>query len=152
MEQETRRKSNRIGMARLRASETLQDQETRRKSNSLQMMQTRISETAQNREMRLECQRNITSSSRMAIWKDKENAAYSYNPSINYKSDASCILGSMSITCQFCSAMKFKGEAPGLCCSGGKVHLPVLRDPPEPLHTLLSSDSVCAKLFRKNIR
>ncbi|GFR18741.1 helitron_like_N domain-containing protein [Trichonephila clavata] len=37
--------------------------------------------------------------------------------------------------------MKFKGEAPGLCCSGGKVHLPVLRDPPEPLHTLLSSDS-----------
>ncbi|GFQ92393.1 helitron_like_N domain-containing protein [Trichonephila clavata] len=48
--------------------------------------------------------------------------------------------------------MKFKGEAPGLCCSGGKVHLPVLRDPPEPLHTLLSSDSVCAKLFQKNIR
>ncbi|GFR07582.1 helitron_like_N domain-containing protein [Trichonephila clavata] len=36
--------------------------------------------------------------------------------------------------------MKFKGEAPGLCCSGRKVHLPVLRDPPELLHTL-SSDS-----------
>ncbi|GFQ76040.1 helitron_like_N domain-containing protein [Trichonephila clavata] len=117
-EQETRRKSVRIGMTRLRASETLQDQETRRKSNSLQMMQTRISETAQNREKRLECQRNIASSSRMAIWKDKENAAYSYNTSIDYKSDASCILGPMAITCQFCSAMKFKGEAPGLCCSG----------------------------------
>ncbi|GFY76873.1 helitron_like_N domain-containing protein [Trichonephila inaurata madagascariensis] len=78
----------------------------------------------------------------MANWKYKENAAYSYNPSIDYKSDASCNLGSMSITCQFCSAMMFKGETPGLCCSGGKMHLCVLRDPPEPLHTLLSSGSI----------
>ncbi|GFU68439.1 helitron_like_N domain-containing protein [Trichonephila clavipes] len=88
----------------------------------------------------------------MAIWKDRENAAYSYNSSIDYKSDASCTLGLMSITCQFYSAMKFEDETPGLCCSGGKVHLPVLRNPPEPLHTLLSSDSVCAKVFQKNIR
>ncbi|GFR22044.1 helitron_like_N domain-containing protein [Trichonephila clavata] len=53
----------------------------------------------------------------MAIWKDKENAAYFYNPSIDYKSDVSCILGPMSITCQFCNAMKFKDETLGLCCS-----------------------------------
>ncbi|GFY65872.1 hypothetical protein TNIN_137021 [Trichonephila inaurata madagascariensis] len=46
------------------------------------MMQIRISETAQNRQTRLECQRNVILSTRMAIWKDKENAAYSYNPSI----------------------------------------------------------------------
>ncbi|GFQ83182.1 ATP-dependent DNA helicase PIF1 [Trichonephila clavata] len=141
-EQESRRESNRLRMAHLRASETVEEQGTRRKFNSLQMMQTRISETAQNREVRLERQRNVTHCSRMAIWKDKENAAYFYNPSIDYKSDTSCILGPMSISCQFCDAMKFKGEAPGLCCSGGKVHLPVLRDPPEPLHTLLSSDSI----------
>ncbi|GFX61503.1 helitron_like_N domain-containing protein [Trichonephila clavipes] len=88
----------------------------------------------------------------MAYWKDNENAAYSYNPSIDYKSDASCTLGSMSITCQFCSATKFKGETPGLCCSGGKVHVSVLKDPPEPLYTFLSSDSVCAKVFQKNIK
>ncbi|GFY42112.1 uncharacterized protein TNIN_88801 [Trichonephila inaurata madagascariensis] len=59
----------------------------------------------------------------MAIWKEKENAAYSYNPSIDYKSDASHTLGPMSITCQFYSAMKFKGETPGLCCSGGKAEI-----------------------------
>ncbi|GFR31361.1 hypothetical protein TNCT_598071 [Trichonephila clavata] len=73
MEQETRKKiPNENWNGTFKASETLQDQETRRKSNSLQMMQTRISETAQNREMRLECQRNITSSSRMAIWKTRK--------------------------------------------------------------------------------
>ncbi|GFR30549.1 hypothetical protein TNCT_601251 [Trichonephila clavata] len=92
-EQESRRELNRLRMAHLRASETVEEQGTRRKFNSLQMMQTRISETAQNREVRLERQRNVTHCSRMAIWKDKENAAYFYNPSTDYKSDTSCILG-----------------------------------------------------------
>ncbi|GFW43563.1 ATP-dependent DNA helicase PIF1 [Trichonephila clavipes] len=126
--------------------------ERTRKSNCLQMMQGGIFESSEDQEERLECQRNVTHPSKMAIWKDKENAAYSYNPSIDNKSDASSTLGPMSITCQFYSAMKFNGETPGLCCSCGKVHLPVLRDPPEPLHTLLSSDSVCEKVFQKNIR
>ncbi|GFT65253.1 helitron_like_N domain-containing protein [Trichonephila clavipes] len=94
-------------MKRLRALETVQEQETR-KSNCLQMMQGRISESAEDHEERPECQRNVTHPSKMAIWNDKENAAYSYNPSIDYKSDASCSLGPMSITCKFCSAMKFK--------------------------------------------
>ncbi|GFY38431.1 hypothetical protein TNIN_43961 [Trichonephila inaurata madagascariensis] len=48
-------------------------------------MQGRISETAEDREERLECQRNVTRFSRMVIWKDKENAANTYNPSIHYK-------------------------------------------------------------------
>ncbi|GFX65811.1 hypothetical protein TNCV_2043441 [Trichonephila clavipes] len=67
-------------------------------SNCLQMMQGKISETAEDREWRLEYQRNVRRSSRMTIWKDKENAAYSYN--LEYKSDVLCILGPMSNTCQ----------------------------------------------------
>ncbi|GFY62928.1 hypothetical protein TNIN_164621 [Trichonephila inaurata madagascariensis] len=114
LKQESRRESNRLRMVRLRAMETVQEQKTRRKFSCLQMMQGRISENAEDREETCECQKNITHSSKMSIWKDKENAAYSYNPPIDYKSDASCTLVSMSITCQFCSAMKFKGETPGL--------------------------------------
>ncbi|GFR15544.1 ATP-dependent DNA helicase PIF1 [Trichonephila clavata] len=106
-------------------------------------MQARISGTAQDREGRLEYPTNFSRSSKMAVGKGKEYTAYSYNPSMDYKSDASCILGPMSIICQFCSPMKFKGEAPGLCCNGWKMHLPVLRDPPEPLLTLLSFDYMC---------
>ncbi|GFS76651.1 ATP-dependent DNA helicase PIF1 [Trichonephila clavipes] len=152
LEQESKKEPNRLRMARLRVLETEQEQETRKKSNRLQMMQGRISETVEDREGKFEYQRNVTRFSRTDIWKDKEKAAYSYNPSINYKSDASCILGPISITCQFCSAMKYQGEAPGLCSSGEKVHLPMLRDSPEPLHKLLSSDSVFSKVFQKNIR
>ncbi|GFT44585.1 hypothetical protein TNCV_2808201 [Trichonephila clavipes] len=62
-------------MKRLRALETVQEQETR-KSNYLQMMQGRISESAEDHEERLECQRNVAHPSKMAIWNDKENAAY----------------------------------------------------------------------------
>ncbi|GFW32571.1 hypothetical protein TNCV_565171 [Trichonephila clavipes] len=70
-------------MARLRAFDIVQEQESRRKSNCLQIMQGRISETAQDREERLECQRNVTRSSRMAIWKVKKmlpTLSLSYNP------------------------------------------------------------------------
>ncbi|GFW00988.1 ATP-dependent DNA helicase PIF1 [Trichonephila clavipes] len=55
--------------------------------------------------------------------KNAENAAYYYNPSLDNKSDAPCTLGPMSSTCEFCSTMKFKGETPDLCCSGGKKNI-----------------------------
>ncbi|GFT13828.1 helitron_like_N domain-containing protein [Trichonephila clavipes] len=72
------------------------------------MMQGRISESAEDHEERPECQREMSHILQKWLFGMKENAAYSYNPSIDYKSDASCTLGPMSITCQFCSAMKFK--------------------------------------------
>ncbi|GFW77090.1 hypothetical protein TNCV_2725201 [Trichonephila clavipes] len=90
LEQEPKRKSDRLRMTCLTALETMQEQETRKKSYCLQKMQGRISETFEYREERLECQI-------MLLFKnDKDNAAYSYNPSIGYKSDASCILERMS--------------------------------------------------------
>ncbi|GFU08238.1 hypothetical protein TNCV_3766751 [Trichonephila clavipes] len=62
---------------------------TRKMSNCLQMMQVRISETAEDREERFECQREMSHAlQRMTSWKDIENAAYSYNSSMDYKSDA----------------------------------------------------------------
>ncbi|GFT32624.1 helitron_like_N domain-containing protein [Trichonephila clavipes] len=54
LKQESRRESNRLRMARLRALETVQEQETR-KSNCLQMMQGRIPERVEDQEERLEC-------------------------------------------------------------------------------------------------
>ncbi|GFY46120.1 hypothetical protein TNIN_23321 [Trichonephila inaurata madagascariensis] len=92
LEQESSRKSNRLRMTCLRALETMEEQETRRKFNCLQMMQGSLKLLKiEKRDLNVsDCR-----SSRMAIWKD--NAAYSYNPSIDYKSDASCILGPISI-------------------------------------------------------
>ncbi|GBN99394.1 hypothetical protein AVEN_56491-1 [Araneus ventricosus] len=58
----------------------------------------------------------------------------------------------MSVTCEHCEAKKWKGEAPGMCCNRGKVQLPRLIDPPEPLRTLDSAESPMSKHFLTNIR
>ena len=88
----------------------------------------------------------------MRIWRTLENAAFDYDPSADYASDPLCLIGSMSITCQHCEAKKWKGEAPGMCCSGGKVQLMPLMDPPEPLSAFLIGNSMETKHFLQNIR
>ena len=49
-------------------------------------------------------------------------------------------------------AMKFKSESPGLCCAGGKIKLPVLTHPPEPLYSFLYGNTTESKYFFANIQ
>ncbi|GFY11267.1 transposable element Tcb1 transposase [Trichonephila clavipes] len=58
----------------------------------------------------------------------------------------------MDKKCTYCGAQKFKNETPGMCCACGKVKLPDLRSPPEPLLTLVSGKTSQWKFFLKNIR
>lgn len=39
--------------------------------------------------------------------------------------------------CVHCNVLKFLGEAPGMCCSAGKVRLPPFSPLPEPLCSLI---------------
>ncbi|XP_023225002.1 uncharacterized protein LOC111625972 [Centruroides sculpturatus] len=59
-----------------------------------------------------------------------------YDPKIAYETDKLVSLGTMSHKCIHCNALKFK-EAPGMCCSAGKVQLPAFLPLPEPLNSLL---------------
>lgn len=61
-------------------------------------------------------------------------------------------IGKMEHLCIYCHALKFKKETPGMCCSNGKVDLPLLVDPPEPLRTLVSGTTPLSKHFLDNIR
>src|SRR5258705_6277295 len=58
----------------------------------------------------------------------------------------------MNTMCQYCDAMKWQNEAPGMCCSGGKVKLPPLMLPPDPLESLASGNSPQSKHFLDNCR
>ncbi|ETE64708.1 E3 ubiquitin-protein ligase RING2, partial [Ophiophagus hannah] len=49
--------------------------------------------------------------------------------------------------CAWCCALKWQDETPGMCCSGGKVHLPPLEPYPEPLHSLLTHQHPMAERF-----
>ncbi|KAF8164533.1 hypothetical protein BJ912DRAFT_256272 [Pholiota molesta] len=70
-------------------------------------------------------------------------------------------LGRMDILCPECGALHWKDEILsksslrnpkfGICCMEGKVFLPALLPPPEPLRTLLSSQEREAIQFRQDI-
>ena len=58
----------------------------------------------------------------------------------------------MDNLCRYCFALKFKNETPAMCCAGGKVKLPELHPPPDPLATLVSGVTSQSKHFLANIR
>ncbi len=58
----------------------------------------------------------------------------------------------MNDPCSHCGALKWVGEAPGMCCFGGKVTLLALQPPPEPLNSLMSGITDTSKHFLVNIR
>ena len=75
--------------------------------------------------------------------------AFHYNPQNQYDGART---GSMSATCLRCNAKKWPIEPPGMCCANGKVDVPLLGPPPEPLRALLTNNTPTAKEFRKKIR
>ena len=68
-----------------------------------------------------------------------------------YESDNALFLGTMSYVCKFCCVGKWKEESNGMCCASGKVRLPALQPPPEPLRTYLTGEPDDSKSFLTNI-
>uniref|UniRef100_A0A6P4EIH7 Uncharacterized protein LOC108043705 n=1 Tax=Drosophila rhopaloa TaxID=1041015 RepID=A0A6P4EIH7_DRORH len=75
--------------------------------------------------------------------------AFAHNSETPYKDHSCVVIGSLSVVCQHCNALKFRLETPGLCCAGGKIKLPVLAHPPEPLYSLLYGNSAQSNSFLK---
>ncbi|XP_067939447.1 uncharacterized protein [Watersipora subatra] len=58
----------------------------------------------------------------------------------------------MNKICHHCQALKWKDEAPGMCCANGKVKIPVITAPPEPLRSLMTGVNAYSRHFLSNIR
>ena len=58
----------------------------------------------------------------------------------------------MSSVCSYCNALEGSGEAPDMCCSGGKVRLTPLNLPSAPLELLMSGATAKSPHFLENIR
>lgn len=79
-------------------------------------------------------------------------AAFRYDSTLTYN-DLPCVnIGPLNVVCQHCNALKFSAETPGLCCAGGKVKLPVLAPPPQPLRSLLYEDTTQSRHFLAHIQ
>uniref|UniRef100_A0A0K8VWV8 Helitron helicase-like domain-containing protein n=1 Tax=Bactrocera latifrons TaxID=174628 RepID=A0A0K8VWV8_BACLA len=72
-------------------------------------------------------------------------AAFDYDSSIDYNVHE--YIGMMDVVCTHCEAAKFSGETSGICCANGKVKLPEVEPPPEPLQSLIFETSPGSKLL-----
>ena len=68
-----------------------------------------------------------------------ENLNFRYDPKVDLSEFA--YIGKMDEVCPHCSALKFRGEPPGLCCNNGKVSLPVSDPLPSPFDRLFSEET-----------
>ncbi|KAE9524438.1 hypothetical protein AGLY_015159 [Aphis glycines] len=86
---------------------------------------------------------NIRRSSDVAL----NRAAFEYDSAVAYKDPLCVDIGSLYIVCQHSKALKFRLETSGLCCAGGKVKLPVLAQPPDPLYSFFYGNTIQSKHF-----
>ncbi|UYV60631.1 hypothetical protein LAZ67_1001719 [Cordylochernes scorpioides] len=121
--------------------ETPLQSETRRALRRLRYSEARVAAT---QTMQVPVQR-------IQLWTHKPFSGLHY-AHIDYKADSSVYIGQMSRVCQFCSALRFKDEPFGLCCKQGRVSLPAIESPPEPIFSLLSGQHPLSKSFLLHIR
>lgn len=114
-----------------------------------QRLQSSLTRTPAGNE-RHNLQRRINRNSNNGV--QYERLAFRYDSGVDYATDLSVNFGIMSIVCQYCNALKFRCEPQGLCCASGKVKLPQLLPPPEPLASLLSGQDHLSKNFLQQIQ
>ncbi len=131
-----------------RSSRLAKDQQSHHNARSLETEEQELLRRSSNR-VRASSRRN--KAPKLSIFLTSR-AGLKYDPTVNYENDAAVQIGGLSITCLFCKAKKFEGEPPGMCCTGGKVSLPLLTPPPQPLKNLITGETKQSNDFLKRIR
>ncbi|GFV20495.1 helitron_like_N domain-containing protein [Trichonephila clavipes] len=85
-------------------------------------------------------------------WSVFNGTGFQYDASIEYHNHPLIVICSMNKKSQYCDSFKWNDETAGMCCSSGKVSLPLLGEPEESLKTLLSSVTKESKQFLSKIR
>ncbi|GFY36535.1 ATP-dependent DNA helicase [Trichonephila clavipes] len=142
----------RVHATETRSSESSDQREVRLETDRIRTNQIRSSERTELRERRLQNVRISTARSRRTLHADLNLSAFHYDSNNDYSLHQNVVIGKTDKICMYCSALKFKNETRGMCCASGKVKLPDLHSPPEPLSTFLSAVTRVSKHFLENIR
>ncbi|GFX54990.1 ATP-dependent DNA helicase [Trichonephila clavipes] len=126
--------------------------EVRLETDRIRTNQIRSLRELELRERRLQNVRISTARSRRTLHVDLNLSAFHYDSNNDYSLHPNVVIGKMDKICMYCSALKFKNETRGMCCASGKVKLPELHSPPEPLSTFLSAVTRVSKHLFENIR
>ena len=135
--------ADRESKKRKRAEKTQQQCENRLAADRESKKRKRTEESQEQQENRLAADRESKKRKRAEESQEQpENyrLAFRYSPVDDYSLSRFVQIGTMSKICPYCNALKFNGETMGMCCASGKVELPLLAAPPEPLKTLLTGN------------
>lgn len=143
-------------LASQRAAETAEQSLTRRQEQADRQANLRVAENMEETEAR-----RIANSERMAVrrqaftqntWGVFEKVTFEYDATIDYGNHRIIQMGRMDKECKFCRALTWKEKRAGMCCSGGKVSIPCIEEPVEPLKTLFSYKTEESRRFLNQIR
>lgn len=141
---------NEIERNRLSQTRSARTQEERENANEDDMHRMRDYRSVEANRVTLNFSNRARRQINVAL--DTHRAAFRYNATIDYSADQSVAIGSMSVVCPHCKALKYRHETPGLCCASGKVKLARLVAPPDPLHSLVSGTGTDSEHFLKQIQ
>lgn len=74
-------------------------------------------------------------------WESFYKSTFNYDPSFTYHDSTLMSIRTINNTCFHYRFIKWNYETSGLCCSSGKVSIPLLQEPPEPLESYLCNNS-----------
>ncbi|GFU06758.1 helitron_like_N domain-containing protein [Trichonephila clavipes] len=134
---QVRLQSQQVRQNASRAAETPEQRQSRLHDDQVHHRAARAAETPIQHVVHLLGLRRKRNVAITLKWRAQMYDGFMYNPRYDYESNNLLDIGRMSNVCHKCSALKWKGETPGMCCSSGKVKLPPILKPPEPLCSLL---------------
>lgn len=142
----------RTSQARARESSSERSQRLARHRLHASVTRARESSAEHLQRQAVERQRISTTRRRNRIEAHGYRSAFNYDPNIDYAQQSIVKIGEMDKTCPKCSAKKWKDEANGICCEAGKVALPCIQEPLQPIKDLLTGNHPLSVHFLNNIR
>ncbi|GBP61623.1 hypothetical protein EVAR_27510_1 [Eumeta japonica] len=134
-----------------RDRESSAERSQRLASQNSRTLANRDRESSAERSQRLTQQNARSTRNRTRRQHNLLNAAFAYDCTVDYSELNDIDIGRMDKICNLCK-QKWAAETPGLCCSGGKVNIPIIPEPTSVLKELISGSHPSSKHFLNHSR
>ena len=158
-QQQERNRVDAVRHAAMRAAETVEQQQERNRIDAERHAAMRAQMTPEEETIERSAARERMAAARKytsAKYKDATNSRDILQGAFKVSKLEETVdsIGTMTFKCNFCGALKFKGEKSRTtsCCSEGKVNLPPFPKPPEALMNLWMGTDTKSRLFKLHAR